>query len=1012
MDWMDVEFSVDLVKAALDHLNFLDHVDNFEKVLSDEVLQHGLRRYEQLWLPLADTHRGVPLVAPVDVAWFWYLHLLQPLAYRRDCRKLLNATLDHQFPDKQTIIPHMNNAIEVWYSTYPKEGFNIIRNGVYIKPRRSVGQVEMDKPSKLTVDLLTNASSHMYFCYQVALPHFRDQKYLENALNRYKQFLRLKRLEPNEFLTPSVDILLLWYTHMCNPIAYATDMMKICGKILDNNVKVKPGEINDRFILARERTNDLWKKVSNEELIQPGTQLRPSDLRKDVLPMTLNDLKESCVMTYKIYLSHAELHNPSSKDKRCNLELSQINKDGTLEELVSLHSSSHMWTFSKSFMYNTIQHRGLKVVLSRRNKFWCYGSKLLLAEGTINMKHEMECMLPSERALAIGMTLSAGDGQSEVSLGFDGAVDEPIPVLCDLVLRKESFIKKTMHGKSFKQTWGQSDTDRSHTSYTADHKLVNHEGKHLFTCRVTHVPEMLHSGVEIYFRNKLVSSSRLIGSSQLPGSGQIAVREMTMSFDPELGERAMLIRYHAGDWGLCVARWRQGSPGETEGLEVRFMKLVDGKTKVQRLDMTATDVKFQSFNADVYSGALRVNPAGNTVAENMALFWCICVLYVLCRPGNADRQILLAKEEVKQDAGESEDEETSQKAVYVQENVCQFLLAAGLTTESPSNRYMRERFGSLTSDLLDAYDVIVVEQKSSKRLIKHESIISMDDVEGVTSVRKSKKKKKHLKTKDSNVSENVAIGGDEEVEKEGENKETIAVKDDHVQIQGGSKTTGKTRPVNVVKPKLKQRKSSQLDDMLVMSDDSITKDDVIEVKLVKDEKGRKKVVKKMSSGLSETVKPDDSLDEEERERQAFFEGLENKVDDNTNTALDIPTITKEETKIIKEVVERRKREHRISESERGMTEVENDRMNARSKSRVSFQVGGIEGEQTGSMGSVDEKSDTSSTAKEGKALRKRISQERENMYPLTDEDIEDKKGRRKRKKSKQKLMPANDEETI
>lgn len=36
------------------------------------------------------------------------------------------------------------------------------------------------------------------------------------------------------------------------------------------------------------------------------------------------------------------------------------------------------------------------------------------------------------------------------------------------------------------------------------------------------------------------------------------MQDITMAFDPELGERAMLIRNHAGDWGLCIARWLLG----------------------------------------------------------------------------------------------------------------------------------------------------------------------------------------------------------------------------------------------------------------------------------------------------------------------------------------------------------------------------------------------------------------------------------------------------------------------
>jgi len=478
MECKDVRFSVDLVEAALNHLRFLDYVDNFESVLTEEVLQHGVRRYEQLWLPLAGQHRDIKVVAPVDVAWFWYLHMLQPLSYRRDCRKLLKSTLDHQFPDEKSIIPHTNNAIEMWYATYNKEGFNIIRSGEYVRPRRNAGQVKADKRSKLSVDLIANARSHIHFCYQVALPHFRDIKYLENALVRYKQFLCLKKLDPEAFLTPSVDILLMWYTHMCYPLAYATDMMNICGKILDNNIKVKPGKIDDRFIQAREKTNELWKKVSNEELLKPGTKLRSDDGRREVLPVTLTDLKGFCVTVYKLHLTNAEIQNLSKKHKHFTLQIFRENKDGSREEVVALDGPRHMWSFSKSFDYNTVEHKEFRVVLNSHGKLVCFGSQTLLAEGVIDMRTEMDCLLPNERALSIGTTLAYVDGHAltELSLGLDGAVDGPTPVLCDLTLRRDSFTMARISGKTLQQNWGRASVESSMDDlvcYTALHKYDN-----------------------------------------------------------------------------------------------------------------------------------------------------------------------------------------------------------------------------------------------------------------------------------------------------------------------------------------------------------------------------------------------------------------------------------------------------------------------------------------------------------------------------------------------------------
>ncbi|XP_045165266.2 uncharacterized protein LOC123529117 isoform X2 [Mercenaria mercenaria] len=1046
MDWMDVEFTTDLVNSAYLHLCFLDRVDNFEKVLKGKALQHALKRYEQLWLPLAYENRSVEMVAPVDVHWLWYIHMLQPLAYRRDCRKMLKTTLDHRFMAESRIITGTNNAIEVWYATYPKEGYNIIRNDEYVRPRRNKGQIDQDKPSKLSADLVSLAETHMHFCYQVALPHFRDKKYLENAEKRYKQFLCLKRLEPEEFLTPSVDILLMWYTHMCNPVAYANDLMRISGKIFDNNVKVKPALINDRFIIAREKTNELWKKVSAEELVQPGTKLRSSESRKEIMQMTEEDLTDCCVVVYRIYLAHADLQNVplTRKNQSLNLKIYRLRRDGSLwEEILFLHGDKQMWTFSTSFIFNTVEHKELKVLLSRTVKMWCVRDEKALAYGKINVRSEVNKIKPMERSVTLNIDMQADDSTDVIKLALDGAVDNPMHLLCDLTLQKSDFAMQKLSTKQLRRVWGHEGFPESfhkdeHTCYSAIHILINHENEESFRCRIMHIPELLHSDVEVFFKQKLVATSQLIGSSQLPHPSQVELRDITMAFDPELGERAMLIRNYEGDWGLCIARWSQ----DDGGLEVRFMKLA-GKNKVQRVEIKSADVEFHSFNANLYSGKLMVNPSKNTVAENLATYWSICVLYVLCSPGNNDRQLLLIPA-AETTSEEKHDDEEERQPVYVEEKNCQFLIAAGLTTETPSNQYMRAKYGSLTYDLLiDAQDIIVEEHKTSRRLLKKESVISVTQEEENSPKRKRKKRHSKLKENAENTERKTRVFVEPIAEiKSNSNKENVetiqTLKPSEIKTEEKVNSDAESKKkVLFVKPKkLKSRKSSKLEDMLVMSDDSITKDEVMETKLIKDEKGKKIVIRKISSHLDEEIAPsDDSLDEEIKEKKEFLKSLNvDKRDSDVtvsgdetrlvrgngmieNTGLNVQqggeSLIREETTLIKEIVEKRKRE--ASEMDNKDKDNTTDSgLDNKEHNTVTFDLCGAEvkpslllNTETTESVQDDTRSDTSSTKRETRQLRKqRIAKDRENKFPLSDEDPQensDTQRRRKRKKSKQRL---------
>lgn len=928
MEWTEVEFSTNLVKSAFLHLCFLDKVDNLEKVLRGKALQHALMRYEQLWLPLANEQSSIEMVPPIDVHWLWYIHMLQPLAYRRDCRKLLKTTLDHYFQEESRHIPCTNNAIEVWYAAYPKEGYNIIRNGEYVQPRRNKGQINTEKPSKLSVDLVSLAETHMHFCYQVALPHFRDKKYLENAERRYKQFLCLKRIEPEEFLTPSVDILLMWYTHMCNPVAYANDLMKICGKVLDNTVKIKPALINDRFIVAREKTDELWRRISGEELVQPGTKLRSSECRKEIFPVTEEDLKECCVIVYRLYLAHDDLQNFPHKNTKLNLKIYRLNRqDSNWEEMVFLEGLKRIWAFSSSFLYNTVQHKELMVVLSYTSKLRCLRGEHVVGSAPVDIKSHLEKMTPTERALSLDIDLTSEDDADGYKLHIDGAVDQAIPMLCDLTLQKESFMSQKLTTKELQRTWGHTgcpDTYKKneHSCFSATHRLTNHENEESFRCRIMHIPELLHSGVEIFLKQKLVTTAHLIGSSQLPSPSQVSIQDMTMAFDPELGERAMLIRNHSGDWGLCIARWIKDK--ESTGLDVRFMKLT-GKSAIQNVYIDTADVEFQSFNANLYSGKVIVNPTKNTVAENLATFWSICVLYALCSPPNTNRQIMLTPvvnvQVEKPDTDDVDSDEEKKTPVYVQERSCQFLLAAGLGTEIPSNSYVLSKYGSLTYDLkMDAQDIIVEEYKTPRRLLKKESVISVASEDSETPRRKKKKRSSRMKVPEEVDESSVKTTKTDRME------ELSKPHNIGTQQSVSSDVDDAAKPVKL--RKIRKRKTSNLEDMLAMSDDSITKDEVTETKLVKDEKGRRVVIKKISSNLNEEIAPsDDSLDEEIKEKEEFLKVLDDEVENTRKTEDETLTTAenrelddnrmlvpkesleynKERTILIREVAEKRKR---------------------------------------------------------------------------------------------------------
>lgn len=68
--------------------------DTFPQDWTDEQRRTSLRRYVQ-WLTLKRDNPRSRLAPTRDIDLFWHLHMLRPVAYHRDCMRLIGRILDH-----------------------------------------------------------------------------------------------------------------------------------------------------------------------------------------------------------------------------------------------------------------------------------------------------------------------------------------------------------------------------------------------------------------------------------------------------------------------------------------------------------------------------------------------------------------------------------------------------------------------------------------------------------------------------------------------------------------------------------------------------------------------------------------------------------------------------------------------------------------------------------------------------------------------------------------------------
>lgn len=110
------EPSVDLLRASL-------RSDTFPQDWTPEQRRIALDRYRK-WLGLKLMYPTARLAPTRDIDLFWHLHMLSPVAYFRDCKRLFGKLLDHdggfgkgpgELPELQRVVA---STAELWEQTY------------------------------------------------------------------------------------------------------------------------------------------------------------------------------------------------------------------------------------------------------------------------------------------------------------------------------------------------------------------------------------------------------------------------------------------------------------------------------------------------------------------------------------------------------------------------------------------------------------------------------------------------------------------------------------------------------------------------------------------------------------------------------------------------------------------------------------------------------------------------------------------------------------------------------
>jgi hypothetical protein len=264
-----MSFTCDLVDNAKRHKWFLEKLHDLGVTFATSSAQ-SLYRYQHLWLPLVYKHPKEQLIPPPDVAWLWHCHRLAPKDYVAYINQTFRdgGAVEANPPFALQIRGHCGAGSvaqvtqEIWMLMYPDEPFFLDDVS-----QDSAGRIEGKRDTYLGplcgFDLLASTERQATFLWQVSGERFQDDDFLEEGVENYTKFLKLKQKASQQrvILVPTYQIDLLWHTHILSSVTnYNTDCKAIMGSTLHHDDSLTDRSDGGVLDVAYKSTKNLWKE--------------------------------------------------------------------------------------------------------------------------------------------------------------------------------------------------------------------------------------------------------------------------------------------------------------------------------------------------------------------------------------------------------------------------------------------------------------------------------------------------------------------------------------------------------------------------------------------------------------------------------------------------------------------------------------------------------------------------------------------------------------------------------
>lgn len=139
--------------------------------------------------------------------------------------------------------------------------------------------------------------------------------FIEKSIQRYKQFLYLRKSHPSHFIVPCYDIDIVWHVHQVYPILYKNETEQLLREHFNHDDSVNDRRSGSKLETSSVVTRTLWQKTFNQDYSCFGCMYRGTPLNGKLATSSYRHLLKNITKTRSVECIRISIPEKNEKIK-------------------------------------------------------------------------------------------------------------------------------------------------------------------------------------------------------------------------------------------------------------------------------------------------------------------------------------------------------------------------------------------------------------------------------------------------------------------------------------------------------------------------------------------------------------------------------------------------------------------------------------------------------------------------------------------------------------------------